>query len=536
MKVRFATRTHPGKIRRRNEDALFADREIGFALVADGVGGHNSGNLASQLVVDAVCEELREEAGSSDDEIKATLARALELANYSVRTVALANPDIHRGMGSTATLLLLRNGKYYIANVGDSRTYRISKSGIEQLTRDHSFVQEQVALGVLTAEQAQHHQLKNCLTRAIGNKETVDIDLFSGNTSPGDVFLLASDGLTNSLDGKALLEVISETPDLDAAVNELVLRANDEDGSDNISAVLAQVDREAIPVPVALGSEAEAAQEPDLSIWSRPQPERAAASAPVAAPPVPAARTGDGLLWKIAAMLLLAAIGIFAVRAYLTPPESPSPREVRPTEVAAASPRGVAQVFTPVAPAAAASAPAAAATEAPAQPTPTATAVPTLTQAPTPPPPPTSPPTALPLPTAPAARGADAAPQASAAVLAAHKSGITALQAGLLTEACTAFVGMARESGAAYSLQLEANKQAGSTLSTLHIGSGHLVYFVWRKGFFYVYAGLYPDAMAATAGISSLPDSLKRNKPVVRSIASILADASCESAAGTAGR
>jgi protein phosphatase len=237
-----AARTDVGRIRAGNEDSLYAeaDQERGLFIVADGMGGHAAGEVASEMAVQIVARELGGVRDPSADEAGARMTSALQLANRSIWERTIAEAEKH-GMGTTASALLLGHGRYLIGHVGDSRIYRLRDGRLEQLTKDHSYVQEQVDAGFLTPEQARVHPYSNVITRCIGANERVEPDLLQGELRPGDVFLIASDGLTGMLEDQHLLRYLAAATTPGRKVDGMIQEANRRGGLDNITAIVIHV-------------------------------------------------------------------------------------------------------------------------------------------------------------------------------------------------------------------------------------------------------------------------------------------------------
>jgi len=245
-----AARSDTGRKRSRNEDRVATDAARGIALVADGMGGHRGGEVASGLAVETVVNQFAErletvplEAAHSADETPAgVLARKLVgEANTIVFETARTQPQ-YEGMGTTLTLALFHNDRASLAHVGDSRAYRLRAGHLEQITHDHTLLQELVEQEDATPEQAAASVNSNVVTRALGIEATVPVDLQEVSALPGDVYVLCSDGLTDMLAEQAIsatLQAFSE--DLDAAAERLIAQANESGGRDNISVVLVRV-------------------------------------------------------------------------------------------------------------------------------------------------------------------------------------------------------------------------------------------------------------------------------------------------------
>ena len=242
MDVETAARTDPGRVRDHNEDSVLVTERAGRPLfaVADGMGGHSAGDVASEVALaafaDAAAEEF--EAGAATD---AALAAAAREANAAVREAARDGRG-EEGMGTTLVAACLDGGTATLVNVGDSRAYHVTPEGIEQVTVDQSMVQELVDEGVIDPEEAADHPQRNVVSQALGTAESVDPDVYE--VSLDGVLLLCSDGLPEEVPESEIREVIAEVggsdAGLDAVADALVARANDHGGSDNISVVLAE--------------------------------------------------------------------------------------------------------------------------------------------------------------------------------------------------------------------------------------------------------------------------------------------------------
>ena len=230
-----------GCIRELNKDCYcicgFGDNsERGFCILADGMGGHNAGEVASQNAVKLIAEEMNRLLESGEKEIPGQLSRAVSAANTGVYTMASENP-IHRGMGTTVVTAFIDDGTAYVANVGDSRAYAVRDDEIVQITTDHSVVSELVMRGTITKEEARLHPQKNIITRAVGTDKSVRTDIFEYNYSPGDVMIICSDGLSTMLDDNRILEIIKSKKTSEDTVNSLIAAAKDEGGLDNITVI-----------------------------------------------------------------------------------------------------------------------------------------------------------------------------------------------------------------------------------------------------------------------------------------------------------
>jgi PPM family protein phosphatase len=229
-----AALSHPGRKRRHNEDSYVVQPPL-FA-VADGMGGAKAGEVASGLAAAAV-QESTNEAESGE----ARVAALIEEANRRVFRRATEDRDAS-GMGTTMTVALVEDNHVAIGHVGDSRAYLIRGGELEQLTDDHSLVAELVRSGKLTPEEAESHPQRSVITRALGTEADVDVDTFSVDAAPGDLFLLCSDGLTTMVDDRTILAAVERhRPNLKDAAKALINAANRGGGEDNITVVFFEV-------------------------------------------------------------------------------------------------------------------------------------------------------------------------------------------------------------------------------------------------------------------------------------------------------
>lgn len=232
-----ASATDPGRVRQNNEDICFTRDDPGFFAVADGMGGHAAGEVASHIAMDTLVTRL-DEAGcalSADD-----LARVFADANRAILARAAAEP-LKRGMGTTLTVLAaVEEGQALVAHVGDSRLYRFRESRLEQLTRDHTWVQEHVDAGVLTEENARHHPFASVLTRVLGTTTSATPDIEPVDVIPDDLFLLCSDGLSGMVDDPDIDAILAGRSPLARMAEQLIDAANDNGGLDNVTLVLAR--------------------------------------------------------------------------------------------------------------------------------------------------------------------------------------------------------------------------------------------------------------------------------------------------------
>jgi serine/threonine protein phosphatase PrpC len=253
MRFSCAARTDVGVVRSGNEDTYLMVSERGLFVVADGMGGHAAGEVASDMAARIVAEEYRPVRGMSDDELMAQMVGAIRSANGAIFKRTIQEQD-KRGMGTTATVLALLPRRYLIGQVGDSRAYILRGGVLTQLTKDHSYVQEQVDAGRLSPEEARVHPYANVITRCVGSNGDVVPDLFLGTLEAGDLLLLASDGLTGMLEDEDLRVVMASGDSLETMVDRLIADANRRGGLDNITVVLVQIEEVSPPtgeMPVA---------------------------------------------------------------------------------------------------------------------------------------------------------------------------------------------------------------------------------------------------------------------------------------------
>jgi len=237
-----AARTDVGMIRSGNEDNFTVDASParGIFIVADGMGGHAAGEVASEMAVQIVQRELANVRDLDGEDVVQLVANSLKLANRAIHERTLTEVD-KQGMGTTASVLLLSGARYLIGQVGDSRVYLLRAGKFAQLTKDHSYVQEQVDAGFLTPEQARYHPYSNVITRCVGASPEVQPDVYSGDVRVGDLFLVASDGLTGMVDDRRLQILLMSRAEPERKVHALISEANGRGGLDNITAIVIQI-------------------------------------------------------------------------------------------------------------------------------------------------------------------------------------------------------------------------------------------------------------------------------------------------------
>ncbi len=253
-----ATLSHPGMVRSHNEDSVFVDGDAGIAVLADGMGGYNAGEVASGIAVNVVSNgmlpELRSgreltkiDVGSGLTHAAMLLQQQIAAANKGIYEAAQARPEC-AGMGTTIVSAVFCGNRVSIGHIGDSRCYRLRGEKFEQLTHDHSLLQEQIDSGQLTPEQAKFSLNKNLVTRALGIEAIVPAEIVEYRVEADDVYLLNSDGLTDMVEPDVLHSIIdAKRADLAEAAAELIDVANQNGGRDNISVVLVRVPAEFLP-------------------------------------------------------------------------------------------------------------------------------------------------------------------------------------------------------------------------------------------------------------------------------------------------
>lgn len=230
--------TDVGEMRQTNQDYVYAsEHPIGnlpnLFVVADGMGGHNAGDYASKYTVERLVQlALKSEERNPVKSLKISIERVNQELNRQA-----GESEERKGMGTTLVVAVLLDPYLYVANVGDSRLYVIGDE-IRQITRDHSLVEEMVRLGELRKEEARNHPDKNIITRAIGASDQVTVDFFSRRLKPGEIVLMCSDGLSNMIDDEEIGTIIRQENEIEAKALELIRKANNNGGRDNISVVI----------------------------------------------------------------------------------------------------------------------------------------------------------------------------------------------------------------------------------------------------------------------------------------------------------
>lgn len=240
MQIDYGISTSQGRVRTSNEDSFAADAANRLFLVADGMGGHAAGEVASQIAA-ATVEKVVASARDSEPGLDDLLIRAAQAANGKIYEAQRQRPDLS-GMGSTLTVLVFSDSTYHIAHVGDSRAYLLRSGVLDQLTRDHSLVWHLFESGVLRKEELSSHPQKNLITRSIGPHPHVEVDMECGEIHEGDTFLLCSDGLTDVLSDEDIRRILSPADVSPQKLGDaLVAAANAGGGPDNITVVIVRI-------------------------------------------------------------------------------------------------------------------------------------------------------------------------------------------------------------------------------------------------------------------------------------------------------
>jgi protein phosphatase len=243
--------TNTGMIRSHNEDSIASDPTLGMVVLADGMGGYNAGEIASEIAVFVTKEEtaLFFQSGypanldvkTANERIIAFMDRSIRQANASIHNASIRQPQF-AGMGTTIVMGLFYDNRIAIGHVGDSRMYRLREEELTLMTRDHSFLQEQIDGGVISAEDARFSKNKNLVTRAVGIDKEVEPEVHVYDVHIGDVYLLCSDGLNDMVDDEEIQSILyAMQSNLPLAVAQLIQMANDQGGRDNVSVILVKV-------------------------------------------------------------------------------------------------------------------------------------------------------------------------------------------------------------------------------------------------------------------------------------------------------
>jgi len=243
--MRSIGRTDIGLVRKVNEDSFLCEELEGMEntylyIVADGMGGHNAGEVASSMAVKEVALHIKgnmEILGSSERDILELVRNSMLYANDKVYKTSIIKSNC-LGMGTTLSMVLIKDGSAYIGHVGDSRIYLVRENHLKQLTEDHSLVAELVRSGSIKPEEADNHPQKNVITRALGTEYNLEPDVFMENVQDGDIILICSDGLTNAVKEEDLVRILVDNTDLNDACGLLIDKAKENGGFDNITVVV----------------------------------------------------------------------------------------------------------------------------------------------------------------------------------------------------------------------------------------------------------------------------------------------------------
>lgn len=256
LSLEIAAKTDPGILRNLNEDSIATVNDLGLLVLADGMGGYQSGDVASslttQIIVEGLTAELQGKPNNGSD-LAALVENVIKRANKAIYLEGQQRAQrVHNSqsqtMGSTLALLLFRNSQATMAHVGDSRIYRLRDNRLELMTHDHSLLQEQIDLGILNSEAAARSHNRHLVTRGLGLHAEVEVTLDECEALPGDIYLVCSDGLNDMVDNADIELVLNSLQaNLPLAASQLVMIANDNGGDDNISVILAKVRPHAAP-------------------------------------------------------------------------------------------------------------------------------------------------------------------------------------------------------------------------------------------------------------------------------------------------
>ena len=245
--LEIATATHPGMVRSHNEDSITADAGIGLAVLADGMGGYNAGEVASGIAVALIPAEIRKALAATaphelnGKDMERLIREQAARANATIYEAAQREPN-YRGMGTTLVVALWHDNHVAVGHIGDSRLYRLRNDTLEQITRDHSLLQEQIDSGMLTPEEARHAPNRNLVTRAVGIDPEVEAEIHIHPVQAGDIYLFCSDGLPDMVPDEDIENTLASLKaNLQLAAEQLVQQANDNGGRDNVSVILVRV-------------------------------------------------------------------------------------------------------------------------------------------------------------------------------------------------------------------------------------------------------------------------------------------------------
>jgi PPM family protein phosphatase len=246
LSYQFASLTHPGMARENNEDSMAIDEGTQLAVLADGMGGYNAGEVASGMATTFIKSEMsrwlsQAGANASAKDVRRALEICVENANRSIFNAANSNPH-YVGMGTTLVVGVFQDSRLMVGHIGDSRCYRLRGQEFSQITKDHSLLQEQLDAGLITPEQAAQSTNKNLVTRALGVEDSVQTEVNEFRVEKGDVYLMCSDGLSDMITDDQICGILTSAATFDQASQQLVDAANAAGGRDNISVLLVKAD------------------------------------------------------------------------------------------------------------------------------------------------------------------------------------------------------------------------------------------------------------------------------------------------------
>lgn len=245
MMYQFCAQTDPGRARDNNEDSVAFEESARVAVLADGMGGYNAGEIASGMATAFIKSELSRwlvEAGPTAQakEVRRAMEICVDNANLAIFNSANSNAA-YAGMGTTLVVGVFRDDRLLLGHIGDSRCYRLRGGSLSQITKDHSLLQEQIDAGLITTEQAATSSIKNLVTRALGVEDVVALDVNEHVVEPGDLYLMCSDGLSDMVTDELIARIVNEDAGLDQKADLLISAANENGGRDNISVLMVSV-------------------------------------------------------------------------------------------------------------------------------------------------------------------------------------------------------------------------------------------------------------------------------------------------------
>ena len=245
MNYHFFAKSDPGRARGNNEDSVAFDDPTSLVVLADGMGGYNAGEIASGMATAFIKSELSRwlaEAGNGAAlrEVRRAMEICVDNANLSIFNSANSNAQ-YAGMGTTLVVGVFRGDKLLLGHIGDSRCYRFRAGALDQITKDHSLLQEQIDAGLITLEQAANSSIKNLVTRALGVEEMVMLEINEHQVEVGDTYMLCSDGLSDMVDDATIAKIMADRMETGQLAERLIEVANENGGRDNISVILAEV-------------------------------------------------------------------------------------------------------------------------------------------------------------------------------------------------------------------------------------------------------------------------------------------------------